>query len=88
VKIGFWGGNRGFWGLNNVRCRGGVVCYIPATSRPSGEAEMAHETDYKPGSMDISQHIKSYHSFLTASKWTFGFVLLLMVFLAIFRTNG
>ncbi len=49
---------------------------------------MAHETDYKPGSMDISQHIKSYHSFLTASKWTFGFVLLLMVFLAIFRTNG
>jgi hypothetical protein len=49
---------------------------------------MAHETDYQPGSMDISQHVKSYKGFLTASKWTFGFVLLIMVFLAIFRTHG
>ena len=49
---------------------------------------MAHETEYKPGSMDISQHMKSYEGFLTGSKWTFGLVLLIMVFLAIFRTNG
>ena len=26
--------------------------------------------------------------FLTGSKWTFGFVMLIMIFLAIFRTHG
>jgi hypothetical protein len=49
---------------------------------------MAHDDDYQIGSMDISQHKKSYAGFLTASKWTFGLVLLIMVFLAIFRTHG
>jgi hypothetical protein len=49
---------------------------------------MAHETDYQPGSMDISAHLKAYRGFLTGSKWTFGFILLIMVFLAIFRTHG
>jgi hypothetical protein len=49
---------------------------------------MAHESDYQPGSMDISAHKKSYAGFLTASKWTFGFVLLIMVFLALFRTHS
>lgn len=51
-------------------------------------ALMAHESDYQPGSMDISAHKKAYEGFLTGSKWTFGFVLLIMVFLAIFRTHG
>ena len=49
---------------------------------------MAHETDYQPGSMDISAPVKAYNGFLTGSKWTFGFVMLIMVFLAIFRTHG
>lgn len=48
---------------------------------------MAHESDYQPGSMDITQHRKTYEGFLTGSKWTFGFILLIMVFLAIFRTH-
>jgi Bacterial aa3 type cytochrome c oxidase subunit IV len=37
--------------------------------------------------MDISAHKKAYAGFLTGSKWTFGFVMLIMVFLAIFRTH-
>jgi hypothetical protein len=49
---------------------------------------MAHETDYQPGSMDISAHVKAYKGFLTGTKWTFGFIMLIMVFLAIFRTHG
>ena len=49
---------------------------------------MAHETEHQPGSMDISQHLKTYQGFLTGSKWTFGFVMLIMIFLAVFRTNG
>ena len=31
--------------------------------------------DYQPGSMDISQHKKAYEGFLTGSKWTFIFVM-------------
>ena len=38
--------------------------------------------------MDISQHKKFYLGFLTASKWTFIFVMGIVVFLAIFRTHG
>jgi len=49
---------------------------------------MAHDNDYQPGSMDITQHKKSYQGFLTASKWTFGFILLIMIFLAVFRTHS
>jgi hypothetical protein len=43
--------------------------------------------DFQPGSMDISQHKKTYAGFLTGSKWTFILILGIMVFLAIFRTN-
>lgn len=49
---------------------------------------MAHEQDYQPGSMDISQHKKSYLGFLTFSKYSLIGVLLIMVFLAIFRTHS
>jgi hypothetical protein len=49
---------------------------------------MAHETDYQPGSMDISAHVKGYRAFLTGVKWTFGFIMLTMALLAIFRTHG
>ena len=48
---------------------------------------MAHESDYQPGSMDISAHKKAYQGFLTGSKWCFLLVLAIMIFLAIFRTN-
>jgi hypothetical protein len=48
---------------------------------------MAHDSEYQPGSMDISAHKKTYEGFLTGSKWTFGFIVLIMIFLAIFRTH-
>jgi aa3 type cytochrome c oxidase subunit IV len=48
---------------------------------------MAHDSEYQPGSMDISAHKRTYEGFLTGSKWTFGLVVLIMVFLAIFRTH-
>jgi hypothetical protein len=47
-----------------------------------------HDSDYTPGSMDISQHRRGYAAFLTGVKWTLGFILLLMAFLAIFRTHN
>lgn len=49
---------------------------------------MAHESDYQPGSMDISQHKKAYAGFLTFSKWSFAGVILIMIFLALFRTHS
>ncbi|HSS13272.1 MAG TPA: aa3-type cytochrome c oxidase subunit IV, partial [Rhizomicrobium sp.] len=61
---------------------------VPPTSKYNTGTLMVHETDYQPGSMDISAHLKAYRGFLTGSKWTFGFILLIMVFLAIFRTHG
>jgi hypothetical protein len=74
--------------INKGDCPPPRVCYIPALSERTRGAEMAHDNDYQPGSMDISAHKKSYAGFLTASKWTFGFVLLIMVFLALFRTHS
>ena len=50
---------------------------------------MAHEdSHYTPGSMDISQHKRGYAGFITAVKWTASLIILLLVFLAIFRTHN
>lgn len=48
---------------------------------------MANE-DYHVGSMDISQHKKTYAGFITFTKWSFSGIMLIMIFLAIFRTHG
>ena len=47
-----------------------------------------HNDHYTSGSMDISQHQRAYAGFLTFAKWSTGFILLIMAFLAIFRTHG
>jgi hypothetical protein len=47
-----------------------------------------HDDHYTPGSMDISQHQRSYAGFLTFAKWSTVFILLIMAFLAAFRTHG
>ena len=65
-------------------CRRQSFCYIP---RAFKGPFMAHDSDYKPGSMDISQHQRAYAGFLTFAKWSTIGVLLIMVFLAIFRTH-
>jgi len=48
----------------------------------------SHDDHYVSGSMDISQHQRAYAGFLTFAKWSSAFILLIMVFLAIFRTHG
>jgi hypothetical protein len=75
-------------GLIKAIARPPVFAIFPPLSERTRGAEMAHDNEYQPGSMDISQHKKSYAGFLTASKWTFGFVMLIMVFLALFRTHS
>jgi hypothetical protein len=50
---------------------------------------MASKDDhYIHGSMDMSQHQRSYAGFLSFVKYSMGFILLVMIFLAIFRTHG
>lgn len=46
------------------------------------------EEHYVHGSMDISQHQRGYAGFLTFVKYSMGFILLVMIFLAVFRTHG
>jgi hypothetical protein len=64
-----------------------VFAIFRPLSKDSWGAEMAHDNDYQIGSMDISQHKKAYTGFLVFSKWSSVGILLIMVFLAIFRTN-
>jgi hypothetical protein len=47
-----------------------------------------HDDHHTPGSMDMSQHQRAYAGFLTFTKWSLAFILLIMAFLAIFRTHG
>jgi hypothetical protein len=46
-----------------------------------------HESDYKHGSMDISQHMRAYTGFLAFAKYSMVGILLVMVYLAAFRTH-
>jgi hypothetical protein len=71
-----------------AHCRESGLCYSSATFKEWQGALMAHETDYQPGSMDISAHVKAYRGFLSGAKWTFGFIMLAMALLAVFRTHG
>lgn len=50
---------------------------------------MASEVhDYKPGSMDISGHLRTWHGFVTFTKWAVIFNVLVLALLAIFRTHS
>lgn len=46
------------------------------------------DPEYQPGSMDISQHRRSYAGFLAFTKYSLVGIFLIMVLLAIFRTHG
>jgi hypothetical protein len=46
------------------------------------------EEHYIHGAMDMSQHQRAYAGFVSFVKYSLGFILLVMVFLAIFRTHG
>lgn len=45
-----------------------------------------HGSDH--GTMDISEHVKTWNGFLTLVKWVVIGNLVVMAFLAIFRTHG
>jgi len=47
-----------------------------------------HQSDYQPGSMDISQHKKAYAGFLAFTKYSLIGILFIMILLALFRTHG
>jgi hypothetical protein len=44
--------------------------------------------DYQRGNMDIKDHVKGWQGFTSFVKWSMGGILLIMIFLAIFRTHG
>lgn len=46
------------------------------------------EEHYTPGSMDISDHQRSYAGFLTFLKYALSGIATVLILLAIFRTNG
>ena len=41
-----------------------------------------------PGSMDISEHVKTWNWFVWAIKWAILVNVFILAFLAIFRTHG
>jgi hypothetical protein len=72
-----------------VACPLQVLCYIRARFIEGLFFAMAdHDSHFVPGSMDISAHKRGYAAFLTGVRWTAGFILLIMIFLAFFRTHN
>lgn len=49
-------------------------------------AETGRESD--EGTMDISDHVKTWNGFLTLVKWVIIGNVVLLIFLAMFRTHG
>ncbi|MGH6828494.1 MAG: aa3-type cytochrome c oxidase subunit IV [Rhizomicrobium sp.] len=43
---------------------------------------------YTHGAMDISQNQRSYAGFVGFVKYSLAFILLVLIFLAVFRTHG
>ena len=44
-------------------------------------------SDYQSGTMDIIAQQKAWSGFTKFVKWSMGFIILVMVFLALFRTH-
>lgn len=51
---------------------------------------MEHESKHAPesGHMDMSEHLRTWHGFLKFMKWQVIGAVVLLILLAIFRTNG
>jgi hypothetical protein len=51
---------------------------------------MEHETQHAPdsGHTDMSEHLRTWHGFLSFMKWQVVAVVVLLIILAIFRTHG
>jgi hypothetical protein len=44
--------------------------------------------DYVPGTMDISQHKRTWSGFVRFTSWSIALIGILMFFLMLFRTHG
>ena len=72
-----------------VAGRVGFAIVRPASGHANlKEFHMADHGDYQRGSMDISEHTQSWAGFTAFVKWSIIGILIIMVFLAIFRTHG
>ena len=49
---------------------------------------MAGGHGYEPGTMDISQHKKTWAGFVRFTSWSIALIGILMFVLMLFRTNG
>ncbi len=48
----------------------------------------SHDEPHTAGSMDISDHIKTWHAFWNASKYSVAGLILIAAILALFRTHN
>jgi hypothetical protein len=51
------------------------------------DEELLHQEPGQMGTMDLKDHLAAWHGFLAFVKWSMIGIGLIMVFLAIFRTN-
>jgi len=47
-----------------------------------------HDDHAAPGSMDITEHRRTWNQFVGLIKWSIGSIALLMIFLLVFRTHN
>lgn len=54
------------------------------------DQELLHQAhgNVDSGSMDIKEHLRTWHGFLSFMKWMLIFNVVLLIFLAIFRTHN
>jgi hypothetical protein len=61
---------------------------LPRLNFQANPSMASKDDHYTHGAMDISQHQRSYAGFLSFVKYSLVFILLVMAFLAFFRTHG
>jgi len=52
------------------------------------DEEILHQGGGHMGTMDLKDHLKTWHGFLAFVKWQMIGIVIIMILLAIFRTNG
>jgi hypothetical protein len=57
------------------------------TNMSETDEEILHQEPGQMGTMDLKEHLRTWHGFLAFVKWQVIGILLIMIFLAIFRTN-
>ena len=50
--------------------------------------ELLHQEPGQMGTMDLKDHLKTWHGFVSFMKWQIIDIIIIMVLLAIFRTHG